>query len=163
MKLILVLGTSLSAAGMAAGFALIANQALSRESAKIAAPYRATLPSRVVPDLGVPPISAQRAPLVQDRPAENLSLAAVATSGNAAINQGETQIASEAASSALLPAQRPPRRPVQVALADPAPVGVSGFAAAGTQPAGVDAPVVGQQRSIPAENFKYLPLIGVYR
>lgn len=162
MKLILILGTSLSAAGLAMGFALVANQAVSRESAVIEAPYRVILPSRVAPDLAVPGLAVPRQPVASDSrsapqkppapPAEKVTLASVATAGNAAIpaDTGRDKIAA----ARLVPliatslAERPPRRPLMVAQSDPLP--------------GLDS-AAPEFRAVPAKNFEYLPLIGVYR
>lgn len=149
MKLILVLGTSLSATGLAAGFALMAEQALSRESAVIEAPSRAILPSRIPPDLTLPaPQSTTERPAA----ARDVTLASVSTLGNAGISADTTR--EEIAAIRLVPliapplAERPPRRPVQMAYNDPM--------------TGSDLAVT-EYRPIPAGNFENLPLIGVYR
>lgn len=151
MKLILLLGTSLSAAGLAAGFAVIANQALSRESAVISLPYRAIQPARIVPDLALGPASPKRgsAPQVVAAASDPLPLAHFAASRNGAMppklttHRAAPALFNAAATNSL--AERPPRRPLQMAYSDSLP--------------GMDI----EFEPIPAARFENLPLIGVYR
>lgn len=157
MKLILILGTSASAAGLAIGFAMFANQALSRESDIASAP-RPILPSRIAPDLAVsltPVVRdykasyqiADKAPVEAEMVAK---VASVSTAGNSAIVIGETPAASSAQFVPLLTpnlAERPPRKPVVVSYNAPSLAVVA-------------TPELGR---IPASNFENLPLIGVYR
>lgn len=143
MKLILVLGTSLSAAGLATGFALVAEQALSRESTAIEAPHRAVLPSRVIPDLTVPAPKPARSPVA---PVREVTVASVATSGNAGISADTAR--EDLGAIRLVPliatplAERPPRRPIEVAYHAPM--------------AGPDAAIT-EYRPIPAGNLRICP------
>lgn len=170
MKLILVLGTSLSAAAVAAGFAMITNQALSRESDLAETPARPILPARVAPDLSVDTtqlLSVEAAQLARaeaihlaSAPPMESGLSSLPTTGNTVLpiapptpEAPDTPLIQErravpvplAASALPVP---PPRQVEQLAYVAPPP------------PADMVATELGP---IPARNFEYLPLIGVYR
>lgn len=157
MKLILIVGTSLSAVGLAMGFAMFADQAMSRESDRIAAP-RPILPARIAPDLTADFTNFARtgnvASAVAPKVAAAPSLETLPTAGNSVIARPQADRAAVLPVPALQPIHRdplaepPPRKPVMMAAAAPL--------AAQIAPATVSAP-------IPRENFENLPLIGVYR
>lgn len=159
MKLILILGTSLSAAGLAVGFALFANQAISRESDHIDTPPP-ILPSRVAPDLSVDILrhtSIARHAAVSTGPVSK-PLTSLPTAGNGTLTPHQTTQAAVVSRAMPMPlfdpalAERPPSRPVALAPAMP------------VTPVADD---VSQDRTamapISAERFENLALIGVYR
>ena len=145
MKLILFLGTSISAVTLAIGFAVFADQAVNRQAAPVAERPLPVRPSRIAPQTDPVARIAAR-PLVQDR----------------AQHQPEPQPAGlepriSTAGHAPEQAGILPRHDKLDARPLPRPVALAAFAPLTDDRAPVD---IGP---IPAERFHNLPLIGVYR
>ncbi len=148
MKPILIFGASVSAAAMAAGFAVLADQAMPRRAAD-ADPVRPAPVARAAPDLAriarheAPRIAAPQAsaPLEPEIEPEILSRGLPAPAADLRMS--------------LLPVPAPAAKPRPAPRRVPPPTAI--VTAQTTDPA---PPGFGR---IEAARFEYIPLIGVYR
>lgn len=157
MKLILIIGASVSSAAMAAGFAVLADQAIPRDRVAAEAAPRAALAAREAPLL-TPELAA-----VIRHEAPRIAIAHPAAPADAAGDREYMYLLPPAATATIAGglSERPPRPTRTIAEMEPS------FAGAGI-PSGLDTidrttGSAGHADPIMLSRIQNLPLIGVYR